>query len=160
MDIQKITQALTDGLLAGYGGKSNFSTTTRGSFELKSSHFATKDMVYHDEWTSGGGQEIVRVGNDEFTRVYAGPVPDLQALTKLGISDDEVLKNLISRLQQLGDKTRLFEDCLPEDTGDWGYEYKILDRGGQISITTGKETITYKNEIVFIHVFVLSPVNK
>ena len=147
MDKKKITTALTTGLLAGYGGQSQFSSITRGSFELKSSHFEMGDIVYHDEWTNGGGQEIVKVGNDLFTRVYAGGV--------LGKSKD-VIQKLIYFIQNLTDQTRLFADCESVD-GDWTYHYKIIDSDSDI--TTGKETIKYKDTTVFVHVFVLSPIS-
>ena len=58
----KISQALTQGLLAGYGGKTEFKSVTRGGFKLKSSHYEKDGVVYHDEWTNGGGQEIISVG--------------------------------------------------------------------------------------------------
>ena len=99
MNKSKISQALTQGLLAGYGGKSNFLKTTRGSFEVSSSHFEINDIVYHDEWTNGGGQEIVKVGNDLFTRVYAGGV--------FGESK-EVIQKLIYFIQKLTGAKFLF----------------------------------------------------
>lgn len=159
MNKQKVVQALTTGLLAGYGGKTKFLTVNRGSFELKSSHFENAGIIYHDEWTNGGGQEIVRVGNEAFTRVYAGGVATQEILQKFGITHQDVIANLISRIQQLGNKTRLFADCQTDDLNGWSYEYKILDRNGQISVTTGKEIIKYHGQIVFIHVFVLSPID-
>lgn len=157
---KKIAQALTAGLLAGYGGQSKFSTVNRASFELKSSHFENKDIVYHDEWTNGGGQEIVGVDGDLFTRVYAGGVVDPEILQKLNITHQDVIANLISRIQQLGDKTRLFDDCQTGNLNGWGYEYKMLDHGNQIPVTTGKEIIKYHGQTVFIHVFILSPIDQ
>jgi hypothetical protein len=150
MDKQKISQALTTGLLAGYGGKSQFYKITRGSFELMSSHFEDGNTVYHDEWNNGGGQEIVKVGNDTFTRVYAGrAVGDIDAINQ----------KLVFFIQQLQDKTRLFTDCELTD-GDWKYQYKIIDINETIKVTTGKETISHLDKVVFVHVFVLSPVEK
>lgn len=146
MNQEKISQALTAGLLAGYGGKTEFQRINRGSFELKSSHFESGNIVYHDEWTNGGGQEIVKVDDEMFTRVYAGGV--------LGESK-EVIPKLIFFIQKLADQTRLFSDCRSAD-GDWHYQYKIIDSDS--GITTGKETIKYQNRLVFIHVFVLSPI--
>lgn len=147
---QKISQALTTGLLAGYVDKSTFNKITRGGFELTSSHFTEDDIVYHDEWTNGGGQEIVKVEDQIFTRVYAGGA----------IGDTkEVIQKLIYFLQNLKDKTRLFENCSQVD-GDWEYEYKNLDIQQDLEITTGKETIKYKNKTVFVHCFVLSPIAK
>ncbi len=158
MNQSKISQALTTGLINGYGGKTDFNKINRGGFDLKSSHFESEDLIYHDEWTNAGGQEIVKVGKDSFTRVYAGGVADEEILKKLGITHQEVLANLVSKIQQLGEKTRLFNDCPVNTENDWQYEYKILDKDDQISVTVGKETIKYKNQLVFIHVFVLSPI--
>lgn len=147
MNNQKITQALTSGLLAGYGGKTEFKTINRGGFELKSSHFESGEIVYHDEWTNGGGQEIIKVGDQNFTRVYAGKVLDTSV---------DVIPKLIYFIQQLKDKTRLFFDCHLSD-GDWQYQYKIIDT--ESDITSAKETIKYKNKTVFAHYFVLSSIS-
>lgn len=57
----KISQALTTGLINGYGGKTQFTKINRGDFELSSSHFQSQEFVYHDEWTNNGGQESLLV---------------------------------------------------------------------------------------------------
>lgn len=158
MNKQKISQALTTGLVAGYGGKTEFSKTTRGGFDLKSSHFQNDQIIYHDEWTEGGGQEIVKIEDEHFTRVYAGKTVDEEILEKLNITQSDVINFLISKIQQLGEKTRLFDDCLTDSQNGWQYEYKILDKNDEINVNTGKETIYYQNHPVFIHVFVLSPI--
>jgi len=154
----KITAALTKGLLAGYGGKTEFTKIKRGGFMLSSSHFNDGEVVYHDEWTNSGGQELVKVGNVMFTRVYAGGEPSLRVIKKLKIKEKQINENLVSRIRELGDKTRLFENCVAETKDGWGYEYKTLDDDKDISVVTGKEVINYKNTVVFVHVFVLSPV--
>jgi hypothetical protein len=153
---KRITDALTKGLLAGYGGKTKFDKLTRGGFEMSSSHFYDGKITYHDEWTNNGGQEIVKTGKKMFTRVYAGGAPAKEVLEKLGISEKQVIENLIERIKELGDKTRLFENCIAKNKNDWDYEYKILDDDKDTEIVTGKEIIRYKNKVVFIHVFVLS----
>ncbi|MDD2224628.1 MAG: hypothetical protein PHP97_00500 [Candidatus Shapirobacteria bacterium] len=158
MNKENISQALTAGLVAGYGGKTEFIKTDRGGFTVKSSHFQNGEVIYHDEWTKGGGQEIVKIGEESFTRVYAGGVADKEVLEKLGITHEEVISNLMNKIQKLGEKTRLFNNCPADLENDWKYEYKILDQDDQILITTGKETIRYKDELVFTHVFVLSPI--
>jgi hypothetical protein len=160
MNNKETSRALTAGLLAGYGGKTQFSSVTRGPFELKSSHFESGDIVYHDEWTNGGGQEIIKTGDSMYTRVYAGGVINSENLQKLGITHKDVINNLISRIQQLGENTRLFADCKAEVIDGWDYEYKILDNQTEIPVTTGKEVISYQGQTVFVHVFVLSPINK
>jgi len=157
---EKIGRALTRGLLAGYGGETDFTTSIRGNFEVKSSHYEEDGIIYHDEWTGGGGQEIVKINEKElFTRVYAGGVVNEEILKELGITKKDVINNLISRIKELGDKTRLFSDCSVNDISGWNYKYEIIDNNKEIGVTTGKETITYKNQVVFVHAFVLSPIN-
>jgi len=147
MDKKNVSLALTSGLLAGYGGQTKFTKTTRDTFEITSSRFEDKDIVYHDEWTSGGGQEIVKVGDEMFTRVYAGGA----------IGDTSIIiPKLIYFIQELREKTRLFSNCsLVFD--DWSYEYRIIDVDKIIDVTTGKKTIYFQGNPVFVHVFVLSP---
>ena len=150
MNKLNISKALTAGLLAGYGGQTKFVKTSRGSFEVSSSHFENGEVVYHDEWTNGGGQEIVKVGVEMFTRVYAGGTIN---------NNPEIIPKLIYFIQELKDKTRLFSDS-SLDSGDWTYEYKIVDSDKDIDVTTGKETIYFQGKPVFVHVFVLSPIIK
>lgn len=159
MNKQKISQALTTGLISGYGGKTEFTKTIRGGFELDSSHFQNKEFIYHDEWTNNGGQELVKVGDELFTRVYCGGEVDQNILSLLKITDKDISKKLKSSIVNFNDKTRLFSD-FESIENDWKYEYKILDNNDEISVTTGKETIYYQNHPVFIHVFVLSPIKK
>jgi hypothetical protein len=158
MNKNKIENALTQGLLAGYGGQTKFEKITRGSFDISSSHFENDEIVYHDEWTTGGGQEIVKIGGSVFTRVYAGGIVDESILNKLGITPQDINKNLIYRINELGSATRLFNDCQPEKLNEWDYEYKILDNDLEVRVTVGKESIKYKNQLVFVHCFVLSPI--
>ncbi|MDD3999178.1 MAG: hypothetical protein PHR98_03725 [Candidatus Shapirobacteria bacterium] len=158
MNKNKIKNALTQGLLAGYGGQTKFEKATRGSFDISSSHFENNEIVYHDEWTNGGGQEIVKIEGDIFTRVYAGGIVDKSMLNKLGITSQDISQNLIFRINQLGSTTRLFNDCRAKQINNWDYEYKILDNDLEIGITVGKESIKYKDQLVFVHCFVLSSV--
>jgi hypothetical protein len=122
-----------------------------------SSHYEKDGIVYHDEWIEGGGQEIVEIDGEKFTRVYAGGTVSEEILNNLGIKKEEVISNLISKIKELGNKTRLFSDCISENDGDWSYEYKIIDSEKALEITVGKELIKYKNEKVFVHCFVLAP---
>lgn len=152
MDKSNITDALTIGLLAGYGGQTDFQTITRGGFKLKSSHFEKDNIKYHDEWTSGGGQEIVEVNGQKYTRVYAGGVQP-------GFPDSSlVIQKLVGFIQKLQDRTRLFSDSDMDD-GDWKYRYHILFRDDEFDITVGQEIISLKNQTVFIHCFILAPIS-
>jgi hypothetical protein len=72
-----IDDALTTGLTSGYAGKTQFASLERAGFLLQSSHLQTDAVVYHDEWLNahnGGGQELVRTGEERATRLYAGGV--------------------------------------------------------------------------------------
>jgi len=158
MNKNKIEKALTQGLLAGYGNKTKFKKIKRGSFNISSSHFENNEIIYHDEWTNGGGQEIVKIRNSVFTRVYAGGIVSESILNKFGITPQDINQNLIYRINQLGSTTRLFNNCQPEKLNDWDYEYKILNKDIEVEVTVGKESIKYKNQLVFVHCFVLSPI--
>ena len=157
MNKEKISQALTLGLINGYGGKTEFNKINRGGFDLKSSHFQDGEIIYHDEWTNNGGQELVKLEDESFTRVYAGGVVNQEILQSLNISENDVINNLKNRIIEIGGKTRLFSPFKGETINGWDYEYKILDYNEEISVTSGKETISYQGHPVFIHVFVLSP---
>lgn len=152
MSKSEIAKALTVGLLAGYGGQTDFQSINRGGFELRSSHFEKDGIRYHDEWTNGGGQEIIEVSGQRYTRVYAGGVqpsfPDSSLVTK----------KLIGFIQQLQDQTRLFSNAEIVD-GDWKYSYQVVTHDDEFDITIGKEIIALNNETVFIHCFILSPIS-
>ncbi len=158
---QEFKSALTNGLNAGYaGGKPE--SINRGDFSGNVSHVELPEgATYHDEWfasSSGGGQELVRVGDETFTRLYAGGTPNDEVLSSLGISDKEVGSYLKHMILELGEKTRLMEDCEPEPEGDWQYRYKLTGSYPETSVTTSLESIEYKNTIVHHHAFILCPV--
>ncbi len=156
----KISQALTTGLINGYGGKTQFTKINRGDFELSSSHFQSQEFVYHDEWTNNGGQELVAVGHDSFTRLYGGGIVDQNILKSLDITDENISQKLKTSLLNFTDQTRLFSD-FQSDLGDgWFYKYQILDKNDQIQVINAKESISYQNQTVFIHYFILSPIKK
>lgn len=91
--------------------------------------------------------------------MYGGGCPDDAVLQRLGISENQVSAYLKKSLLDLQDKTRLFENCLPEAEGDWDYAYVVdLQDAKDIPFFRGTETISYKKHIVHIHYFILSPV--
>ena len=156
-------QLLTLGLLKGFGGDTNMSTADRAGFPVTISHYQDPETggVYHDEWAAdraGGGQELVRVGEQQFTRVYAGGTISVAAMAKLGITKQDVMVFLMKMITQLGDETRLEKDCPAVLDGDWQYEYAVKERLPEIPLTCGKETISYKGEVVFVHWFLLTEV--
>ena len=160
---EQIAKALTEGLTGGYAGKGKISKIDRASFRGSASHSEPlPDSLYHDEWFVkdylGGGQELVRVGNEMFTRLYGGGTPTPEKLTELGITIDEVGDYLKRKIVELKDKTRLFEECRPEPDGDWQYLYEMLMKDPNIPVIMSSESIIYKGTRVHWHPFILSPI--
>jgi hypothetical protein len=149
------------GLQKGFTGESVFQPVTRAGFSLHSSHFEENGNIYHDEWAgsqSGGGQELVKVGGQVFTRTYAGGAIPAAALQALGISKKDIMAYLFTCIASFGEKMRLQTNLPRQVEGDWSYEYRVLEKNDAISMTVGKEEILYKNALVFTHVFVMCPV--
>jgi len=158
---EEFKSALTNGLNAGYaGGKPE--SINRGSFSGKASHIELPEGVtYHDEWfasSSGGGQELVRVGDEIFTRLYAGGTTSEEVLSQLGITDKDVGSYLKRKIIELGEKTRLMENCEPGADGDWQYKYLLTGNYPETNVTTSLESITYRETPVHHHAFILCPV--
>lgn len=162
MNKKEIKQALTQGLIAGYAGKTQFSETTRGGFKLSSSHLENENERYHDEWLQarvGGGQELVEINDEKFTRLYAGGIVEEEILKNLEISEKEIIDFLKFVILNLKENTRLFEPCSYKNENNWSYNYQILDKDDNLSIITAKEAISYKNTVVFVHNFLLCPIS-
>ncbi len=155
----RVDEIFTKGLLAGYAG-GKIKNVERAGFQGKASHpTLSKGNVYHDEWfanTNGGGQELIEINGQSFTRLYAGGVPEQTVLDSLKITDKDVGNYLKSKIIELEAKTRLFENCKPEPDGDWQYAYTITSNDPTIRLTTGMESINYKNTPVHLHAFILS----
>jgi len=158
---KEVENVLTNGLHAGYaGGKPE--NVTRGTVDGKVSHIKQVGSIYHDEWfvgtRVGGGQELVVFGDQKFTRLYAGGTPDTKALESLGITTKDVSRYLKSKILELGNETRLFQDCTPEPDGYWQYAYRIATNSKSIGLTTAMESIHYQTTPVHLHAFILSPI--
>lgn len=165
MDMSKATELLTEGLSRGYAGKTEIETVDRGGFKFKRSRYTDEatGKIYRDEWLAartGGGQELAVAGEEKITRLYAGGVISPEQLEKLGIAEKEVIGYLIKKVGELGNKTRLFEDCTPASDGDWQYVYKITDRIESVGLTRALETINYKGVQVFVHGFEICPIKE
>ncbi|MCL4384128.1 hypothetical protein M1116_01620 [Patescibacteria group bacterium] len=161
MSTNDIEQGLTHGLLAGYGGQTESAKITRGSFPLRSSHLEESGLTYHDEWLrarTGGGQEIVRVGEQGYTRLYAGGVLPEEELSKLSLDEKAVISQLKAFIIDLGSQTRLFQDCHPDARADWRYDYHVHETDPHLPVTIAKETISFRGQVVFVHDFLLCPV--
>ena len=161
--MKEVKKALTKGLIAGYAGKLGRKTKLRNCFNVNYSRYvdAASNTVYHDEWIAnrvGGGQELVEVGDSALTRVYAGGTISIEGLESLGLSKKDVTNYLKKKILDLKEKTRLLEDCKPKPDGNWQYSYQIIDNETNIPLTIGKETITYKRELVFVHGMMLCPI--
>ncbi|MBU1070860.1 hypothetical protein KKG65_00425 [Patescibacteria group bacterium] len=160
---EETDKLLTKGLQEGFAGRSVIQNVKRGGFTIKSSHFKDGDgNVYHDEWSAdraGGGQEIVKVGETSSTRVYAGGTIPSEKLKLLGISEGDVVTFLKKQITENKGKIRLHTNFEPEPEGDWQYSYRILDTDKEIPLTVGKELIKYKGKLVFVHDFIISPID-
>lgn len=158
-----IRKLLTEGLQAGYAGKAEKDVVYRGpaGFDMDASSYETKegDWQYHDEWVNGGGQELVNTFPDreQWTRVYAGRAARPEILNSLGITEKDVTKYLKKKLLELGAKTRLDQDCLPQPDGDWQYMYLVIPHP-EIPVIGGIEKIEYKTQTVFVHIFGISSI--
>ncbi len=164
MNMSKGTELLTQGLSKGYAGKTKTEPINRGGLAFKRSCYVDESTggTYHDEWLSartGGGQELASVGEEKVTRLYAGGVISPDQLEKLGITKKEVIGYLIKKVGELGNETRLFEDCTPAPDGDWQYVYKITDKIESVELTRALETINYKGVQVFVHGFEICPIS-
>jgi len=162
MKNKEIAAGLTQGLVAGYAGKTDFSEVKRGGFSFKSSHLETEQSKYHDEWlvaNVGGGQEIIDLNGQQFTRLYAGGIVDEEELANLGTNKEEVINFLKKTIFELNEQTRLFNNCQSKPNNDWFYSYTIIDRNQALPITTAREQIFYKNRVVFVHNFLLCPIS-
>lgn len=165
MSVSKVTELLTSGLSKGYTGQTKAETVIRGGFVLEKSHYVDRSTggTYHDEWLptrTGGGQELAIAGEEKITRLYAGGVISPEQLEKLGITEKDVVSYLIKKVGELGNKTRLFEDCAPAPDGDWQYVYKITDRIESVVLIRSLETINYKGVQVFVHGFEICPIRE
>jgi len=158
---EKINQLLTWGLKAGFAGKSKFETNQRFGFDMTASTFIpNNNCLYHDEWLAdlnGGGQELVKTDGAVFTRLYGGGVIKEADLKKTGINKTDIMQFLKKIIIDHGNKIRLFNNYKYNEN-EWNYEYKIIDQEKNINLTTGKESIFYKNNLIFVHIFILSPV--
>lgn len=159
--MKSLNTLLAKGLAAGYAGKTKFEKVLRGTFEGEESELSSEEGVYLDQWFAslrGGGQELAENRDGKVTRLYAGGTIDPQELSKLGITQEQVSKQLKKAITQYGLKTRLDTDCLPDPDGDWRYTYKVIKKLNQINLTIGLETITYREHLVFAHGFLNSPI--
>jgi len=163
-DVEKeIAKGFTQGLLGGFAGKGHVHDAKRGGIvDGKASHVKVDGGQYHDEWftgeRTGGGQEVLVLGDQKYTRVYTGGSPDRKALEELGVSEKDVSYYLVEKLDQLGEKTRLFEDCTPEPDDKWQYAYRVTDRFEEIGTLTGIETIHFDSVRVHVHAFAMCPI--
>lgn len=159
---EETDKLLNRGLAAGFAGGTVMSGVNRSGFEFKSSHLDDGTNIYHDEWIAdraGGGQEVVKVGDSTYTRVYAGGTLPVEELQKLGTDIGQIMTFLKKQMLEHEKEIRLHTDFTPEPEGDWQYSYKVTGTNPQIPLTMGKEVITYKGNLVFEHDFIICPVD-
>lgn len=159
--ITNAEKILVKGLQAGYAAGEMPHTVSRGNFIGKESTTSFPDADYNDQWffkRTGGGQDIARAGDEMSTRVFAGGIVTPAKLRTLNITEDQVLAYHKQKLSALADRTRLHENVHPDPDGDWQYHYSIIHDYPDVPLTVGVETITYKGQDVFVHVFLNTPI--
>jgi hypothetical protein len=159
----KAEDILRKGLQSGYAGSGKRISVQRGPFTLAAEEltFPDLDAKYNDHWIAkrvGGGQEIAQGGEDMATRVFAGGIVKPEILTSLGITEQDVLLYLKRILPTVADRTRLYTDVTSEADGDWKYQYIVTRTFPDVPLTLGVETILYKSQEVFVHVFLIAPI--
>ena len=164
--MNEIDKLLTKGLQSGYAGKTERGKSNRGPFVVETSQSEIDGGVYRDEWIAGertgGGQELVVLADGrKFTRIYGGGMLDQETMDECGITAANVTDYLKTKIQELGEKTRLDRDLEFQTDGNWGYEYRVIDLSasyGKIPLTMGIESIKYKHALIFAHGFILTTV--
>jgi len=159
---EEINKLLTNGLAEGYAGVKKPEKIQRAGFAGKANDYTgLEGGHYHDEWfadDNGGGQELVEVGDEQFTRVYAGGVIPVEELQKLGLTTKEVISRLRTSINELKEKTRLYEPCSLELPDGWNYKYEIIKKSEEVPLTIGYESIEFNGREVFAHGHILSPI--
>jgi len=159
---ERVDTLLTKGLAEGYVGAKKPDIVVRSDFAGKANDFVTPvGDHYHDEWfadDNGGGQELVLVGDEIGTRVYAGGVILVEELSQLGLTTKDVISRLITSVNELGGKTRLHEPCSLDLPDGWHYEYTILRRSVEVPLTVGYESISLNGRELFAHSHSISPI--
>jgi len=159
---QETDKLFAKGLAAGFAGGTVIQGIERSGVSGKSSYLDTDGGVYDDKWfadRAGGGQEIVKVDGVTYTRVYAGGTIPLVDLKLMRITKRDVMVFLKKQMVENGEKIRLGTNFEPEPEGDWRYVYKVLDTDPEIPLILGKETIEYKGIKVFVHNFIICPID-
>jgi hypothetical protein len=155
----KISDTFAKGL-AVFSGKSKYGKILRGKFTMAESVVEDADTYYIDEWFPGhfgGGQEVLEVGGQRYTRVYAGGTVEDSIIAPLGITKDDVMGSLKNFLMEAGGRTR-FDLRYQKDSLDWRYRYVPGEQDETSGMITGKEVITFKHTPVFTHFFIISRV--
>ena len=156
------SKLLTEGLAEGYAGVKRADKILRSGFAGKANDYVSQNGGhYHDEWfadDNGGGQELVKEGDELFTRLYGGGVIPNEELQKLGLTTKDVISRLIISVRELKGKTRLYKPCSLELPDGWKYKYSILKKSKEVPLTIGYESIEYNGRELFAHGHMLSPV--
>ncbi|PWU24301.1 hypothetical protein C5B42_00100 [Candidatus Cerribacteria bacterium 'Amazon FNV 2010 28 9'] len=162
----QLESLLTQGLVHGFIQGENLQTSHRGWFNVQGTHYepAEGGGMYNDQYVAGnqtaGGQELARESgvdkNKEIdTRLYGGGTIALEELDALGITSEDILTKLKWFIQQLGETARLQQDIPLQKNGDWSYRYTMTETVPTIPVQTSKEELFYKDQLVFVHFFIL-----
>lgn len=163
--VSKTEQVATKGLIAGYAGKTQSDKLELGGFGFRTSQYQEGEEKYFDHWLRGArigmGMEAAEGGDEQLGRQYAGGVLlSNEQLSELETSEQEIIDQLKGFIRELGDETRLFRNCGPVAHGKWVYEYEVLLWDSDLELVAAKETIKYKEQKVFVHIFQILPLKK
>jgi hypothetical protein len=153
-----IEELLAEGLEKGFGGSTNIEKVSRGGFDLTSSHYEIDGNVYHDEWVTGGGNELAKdTDGNGIIRTYVGDVVSSDILNSLDITEKDIMSFLKTVILEHREEIR-FDTDFKTERGDWLYTYKATYMRENPFIINGIEEIYYKNTSVFVHTFGISKV--
>ena len=151
---------LDTGLQSGFASQGTYNTVNRAGFQLSATHVVKDGGVYHDEYVTGGGNELARtVDGQAIIRTYAGDTISAEKLNQLGISEEEVLNFLKRIILEHANDTR-FDQDFELLQGEWQYNYKVTYTSEDPYLITGIETIRYAGQQVFVHAFNISNVRE
>lgn len=140
--------------------------------QIKTSHAIPVDLS--GEWFEEGlrreaaakvseSQQVIKIGNTLYLRVIdsrkidgnlQGSQVNSDEMKELGVSQEALEIYLDSKMEKLGNKTMLFDDCEPGPEGDWEYRYNVHDATENSCF--GIVTVTFKGEVIFNHFITVS----
>jgi hypothetical protein len=148
-------ELISEGLKQNFDGEATYGQVNQGDLTFSTSQLKTEEGHHHDQWIQSqttGGLETAKTESGTLIRSYAGGIVKKEVLNELGVNESQILEFLKKIIVNHSEKVRLYSDFNFRN-GDFSYEYKVTEQIPEVSLTLGKETITYKDTIVFVHTF-------